>query len=139
MLIIACPYCGPREETEFHYGGQAHVPYPAEPEQLTDEEWARYLFYRDNPHGIFAEQWTHRAGCRRWFNVLRDTVTYDVAAVYAISQPQPQVSAETDLARAQTLPQPPEALSGQRPPLEDAHEPQPAGGQEPAAEKEEQR
>ena len=32
-----------------------------------------------------------------------------------------------------------EALSGQRPPLEDAHEPQPAGGQEPAAEKEELR
>ena len=26
MLLISCPNCGPRDETEFHYGGQAHVP-----------------------------------------------------------------------------------------------------------------
>ena len=24
MLLIRCPWCGPRDETEFHYGGQAH-------------------------------------------------------------------------------------------------------------------
>ena len=29
MLLIDCPWCGPRDETEFHYGGQAHVAYPA--------------------------------------------------------------------------------------------------------------
>ena len=28
MQLIACPWCGPREETEFHYGGQAHIAYP---------------------------------------------------------------------------------------------------------------
>ena len=28
MMLIACPNCGPRDETEFHYGGQAHVAYP---------------------------------------------------------------------------------------------------------------
>ena len=37
MQLIPCPWCGPREEVEFHYGGQAHVAYPEEPAALTDE------------------------------------------------------------------------------------------------------
>ena len=69
MLLIPCPYCGPRDETEFHYGGQAHVAYPADPHALSDKEWAEYLFYRDNTKGLFAERWFHSTGCRRWFNV----------------------------------------------------------------------
>ena len=48
MFQIRCPYCGPRDEPEFKYGGQAHVAYPADPEQLSDEEWTRFLFVRDN-------------------------------------------------------------------------------------------
>ncbi|HET6503188.1 MAG TPA: sarcosine oxidase subunit delta [Amycolatopsis sp.] len=75
MLLITCPWCGPREETEFRYGGQAHVAYPADPEALSDEDWARYLFFRDNPKGTFVERWVHSAGCRRWFTTVRDTVT----------------------------------------------------------------
>ena len=31
MLLITCPWCGPREEVEFHYGGQAHVRLPRRP------------------------------------------------------------------------------------------------------------
>ena len=31
MLLIHCPYCGPRPELEFSYGGQAHVARPADP------------------------------------------------------------------------------------------------------------
>ena len=53
----------------------AASPYPADPDALTDAEWAEYLFLRDNPKGPFAERWVHSAGCRRWFNVVRDTVT----------------------------------------------------------------
>ena len=55
MLLIPCPNCGPRDETEFHYGGQAHVAYPENPAELTDREWAEYLFYRDNTKG--ATRW----------------------------------------------------------------------------------
>ena len=73
MFEIRCPYCGPRDEPEFKYGGQAHVAYPADPELLSDEEWARFLFVRDNSRGRYAERWNHAAGCRRWFNVIRDT------------------------------------------------------------------
>src|SRR6476660_7120092 len=53
MILIPCPWCGPRDETEFHYGGQAHVVYPDNPAALSDTEWARYLFFRDNPKGPF--------------------------------------------------------------------------------------
>ncbi|WP_314220694.1 sarcosine oxidase subunit delta family protein [Streptomyces zaehneri] len=100
MLLISCPWCGPRDEAEFHYGGQAHVPYPEDSAALTDEEWARYLFFRDNPKGPFAERWSHAAGCRKWFNAVRDTSTNEVLAVYrpgeerpATLQPRPTVSA----------------------------------------------
>ena len=89
MLLIACPWCGDREEAEFHYGGQAHVPYPQDPESLSDAEWAEYVFFRENPKGLFAERWSHAAGCRRWFNVVRDTVTSEIMAVYPAGRPRP--------------------------------------------------
>ena len=54
MLLIPCPHCGPRDETEFKYGGQAGVAYPADPDALTDAEWVEYLFLRDNPKGVVA-------------------------------------------------------------------------------------
>ncbi|MFI1169819.1 sarcosine oxidase subunit delta family protein [Streptomyces sp. NPDC020801] len=90
MLLIPCPWCGPRDEAEFHYGGQAHVPYPENPAALTDEEWARYLFFRDNPKGPFAERWSHAAGCRRWFNAVRDTATNEILAVYRAGEERPE-------------------------------------------------
>ncbi|MFG2283863.1 sarcosine oxidase subunit delta family protein [Streptomyces asoensis] len=93
MLLIPCPWCGPRDEAEFHYGGQAHVPYPEDPAALGDEEWARYLFFRDNPKGPFAERWSHAAGCRRWFNAVRDTSTNELLAVYRTGEPRPVATA----------------------------------------------
>ena len=91
MLIIDCPNCGPRPETEYGYGGQAHVAYPADPHALTDEEWAQYLFYRDNPKGGYAERWVHSAGCRKWFNAVRDTRTYEISAVYRAGESRPEI------------------------------------------------
>ncbi|MDQ0949519.1 sarcosine oxidase subunit delta [Streptomyces phaeochromogenes] len=91
MLLISCPWCGPRDETEYHYGGQAHVPYPETTADLTDEQWGQYVFYRDNPKGPFAERWMHSVGCRRWFNVLRDTATYEVLTSYRLDEPRPEL------------------------------------------------
>ncbi|MBB2946884.1 heterotetrameric sarcosine oxidase delta subunit [Actinoplanes lutulentus] len=80
MMLIPCPWCGRRDESEFHYGGQAGVAYPSDPSTLSDEQWAKYLFFRDNPKGAFRERWCHTAGCRRWFNLVRDTVTNEIHA-----------------------------------------------------------
>ena len=78
MLLIECPWCGPRDESEFSYGGEAHIVRPLEPDRLTDEEWADYLFMRKNPRGRHLEQWVHVHGCRQWFNAERDTVTGEI-------------------------------------------------------------
>ena len=92
MLQIECPWCGLRDETEYHYGGQAHVAYPEDPAALSDEEWAEYLFFRDNPKGPFAERWVHTGGCRKWFNAVRDTRTYEFLAVYTNNDPRPEIA-----------------------------------------------
>jgi heterotetrameric sarcosine oxidase delta subunit len=76
MLLIECPWCGPRDEIEFRYGGEAGIAFPADSEAATDQEWASFLFLRDNPKGAFRERWVHVAGCRRWFDATRDTVTH---------------------------------------------------------------
>jgi len=90
MLWIACPWCGPREETEFSYGGEAHIVRPTNPEAASDAEWADYLFMRKNTQGHHREQWLHSAGCRRWFNVERDTMSYEILSVYKVGEQPPR-------------------------------------------------
>ena len=90
MLLIPCPWCGERDETEFSYGAQAHVAYPADPGALDDREWGAYLFVRANPKGPLAERWYHAHGCRRWFNVIRDTGTHRVLGAYRLGEPPPR-------------------------------------------------
>ncbi len=52
MLLVTCPYCGPRPELEFRNGGEAHIARPADPSALDDEAWAAFLFFRTNPKGL---------------------------------------------------------------------------------------
>jgi heterotetrameric sarcosine oxidase delta subunit len=95
MLLIPCPYCGERDEFEFSYGNEAHVVRPANPDAASDEEWARYVFLRANTKGVFLERWCHTAGCRRWFNVARDTVSYRILASYKVGEPAPDLDHQT--------------------------------------------
>jgi len=89
MLLIPCPYCGARDETEFSYGHEAHIARPENPDQLSDAEFADYLFMRKNPKGVHYERWRHARGCRRWFNVARHTVSHRILAVYKMGEPPP--------------------------------------------------
>jgi sarcosine oxidase subunit delta len=82
MLLISCPWCGARAETEFTCGGEADIARPSDPERLTDKDWGDYLFMRRNPRGVHCEHWHHSFGCRRWFVVERDTVTYELRTVH---------------------------------------------------------
>jgi heterotetrameric sarcosine oxidase delta subunit len=91
MLLVPCPWCGPRDEEEFRFGGQAHIAYPTDPDALSDRQWADFLFIRDNPKGSAHERWYHVAGCRRWFNAVRDTITNTFLATYAPTDPPPVV------------------------------------------------
>ncbi len=93
MLLIPCPWCGPRDETEFTYGGEAHRARPAEPAALDDPAWADFLFMRANTKGRYRERWMHGHGCRRWFNVVRDTATNEIVAAYKPGDPPPEDAA----------------------------------------------
>ena len=87
MLRIPCPWCGPRDETEFAFGGEAHLDRP--PLGSSDEEWTAYLFLRGNPLGAHAERWRHARGCGQWFNLRRHTLTHEILAVYPMGSPAP--------------------------------------------------
>ena len=86
MLLISCPWCGARDESEFVCGGEAHIQRPLEPDSLDDSEWADYVFMRKNPKGRHRERWCHIHGCNRWFNLERDTVTNEIHAIYLMGE-----------------------------------------------------
>lgn len=91
MLLIHCPYCdAERPELEFRYGGEAHVARPADPAAVDDSAWGDYLFFRTNPRGLLAERWRHVAGCGRFFNCLRDTVSDRILTTYKAGEPRPE-------------------------------------------------
>jgi sarcosine oxidase subunit delta len=62
----------------------ASIARPPDPDALSDAEWADYLFNRSNPRGAHRELWNHAQGCRRWFGVERDTVTYRISSSYRL-------------------------------------------------------
>jgi heterotetrameric sarcosine oxidase delta subunit len=79
-FVLECPHCGPREVTDFAFGGEV-TPRPTE--RPSRRELNRYLYFRRNVAGAQLEWWYHRAGCRSWFTVERDTRTCEVLAVHA--------------------------------------------------------
>jgi sarcosine oxidase subunit delta len=90
MLLIPCPWCGPRSEVEFRHAGQAHMARPADPRSVSDKEWADFLYNRENPRGRHAERWRHIHGCGRFFNCVRDTVTDRIFATYKPGESRPE-------------------------------------------------
>ena len=97
MLLIPCPYCGPRSEEEFSYGNEAHIARPKTPDKVSDEDWATYVYMRANTKGVFLERWMHAHGCRRWFNVARNTATYEILAVYEMGKKPPKIKMITEV------------------------------------------
>ena len=88
MLLIPCPWCGPRPEIEFRHAGEAHVARRVDG-SISDQEWGDFLFARDNPKGRTFERWRHVHGCGRFFNAERDTVTDRIAATYKTGERRP--------------------------------------------------
>nr|WP_294531174.1 sarcosine oxidase subunit delta [uncultured Rhodopila sp.] len=89
MLLIPCPWCGPRPEHEFRYGGAAHRAPPEDASAVDDAAWGDYLYSRDNPKGRHAERWRHLHGCGRFFNCIRDTVSDRIAGTYKPGEAPP--------------------------------------------------
>ena len=73
--VLTCPNCGPREVTDFGYGGELN-PRPKGRPSL--RELGEYNYFRKNVAGVQREWWVHRSGCGDWFIAERDTRTNDV-------------------------------------------------------------
>ncbi len=90
MLLISCPWCGPRDQTEFACHGEAHICRPADPAAVSDASWGDYVFFRNNPKGPHRDRWVHLFGCRRWFYALRDTATDRIHTTYRPDETPPE-------------------------------------------------
>jgi heterotetrameric sarcosine oxidase delta subunit len=74
-FLLRCPNCGPREVTDFGFGGEV-IPRPRSRPAFRDLN--AYNYFRRNAAGVQREWWFHRSGCRVWFIAERDTRTNEV-------------------------------------------------------------
>ena len=73
--VLTCPNCGPREVTDFSFGGEVN---PRPKTTPSPRELGAYNYFRDNVAGVQREWWFHRSGCGEWFLAERDTRTNEV-------------------------------------------------------------
>ncbi len=83
MQRFPCPFCGPRDEREFHFAGEADKDRPDTTQDISDEAWADYLFNCKNSCGPTREIWVHFP-CQEYFIMERDTVTMSVAGTTSV-------------------------------------------------------
>jgi sarcosine oxidase subunit delta len=79
MMLLPCPWCGPRNVSEFRYAGEAGS--RPDPGSATPEQWRRYLYFHTNSAGWTRENWYHTAGCRRYFPIERHHTSNETRTV----------------------------------------------------------
>lgn len=83
MKLLSCPLNGPRNISEFVYGGEVrHMP---DPLRCDTRQWAEYLYFDNNSAGNIVEWWCHIA-TSYWFLVERNTVTGQTVRTFAASE-----------------------------------------------------
>lgn len=83
MKILNCPLNGPRNISEFIcFGEVTDMPNPNE---LSDEQWADYMWMSNNIAGIVREWWCHTA-TSYWFIVERNTITDEILKTYPANE-----------------------------------------------------
>ncbi|MQA82008.1 MAG: sarcosine oxidase subunit delta [Streptosporangiales bacterium] len=73
MMLVPCPWCGPRNVAEFRYVGESSA--RPDPATTSASDWRTYLYTRRNPCDWIKETWYHRMGCRQYFGLERHTMT----------------------------------------------------------------
>jgi methylglutamate dehydrogenase subunit B len=79
-MLITCPYCGPRDVSEFTYQGDGNRTRP-DPASTDLQAWNAYVYDRLNLAGDHNEIWQHSGGCRAHLAVTRSTTTHKVSSV----------------------------------------------------------
>ena len=75
MKILNCPLNGPRNISEFVWGGEMKA--MPDPATATDAQWTEFLFLEDNTAGEITEWWLH-APTNYWFIARRNTLTDEI-------------------------------------------------------------
>lgn len=93
MLLIHCPYCEEeRPELEFAGAGEAHIARPANMADISDAEFEKFFFIRENQKGIVFERWRHIHGCGRFFNAVRNSVSDKFIKTYKAGEKKPKLT-----------------------------------------------
>jgi sarcosine oxidase subunit delta len=79
-MLITCPYCGPRDLSEYTYQGDANRIRP-DPASTDQDAWYAYVYERVNTAGEHREFWQHSGGCRAHLLVTRNTLTHAISFV----------------------------------------------------------
>ena len=79
MKIMTCPLNGPRNISEFAWGGELKT--MPDPLTCSDDEWAEYVFLENNTAGVVREWWCHLP-TSYWFIAERNTVTEEIIRTY---------------------------------------------------------
>ena len=77
MLLIPCPYCGERDESEFSYGGSSRD-YPTLDEDHSIDDWYKSVYLPKLDQNTLREYWYHNAGCEQWVEVKRNLFTHEI-------------------------------------------------------------
>ena len=94
-MLITCPFCGPRDLSEFTYQGDNNRLRPDQ--SSTDQHlWNSYVYDRVNTAGEHDEIWQHSGGCRSHLAVTRSTLTHRISAVAFLRDARAGTSAEGD-------------------------------------------
>ncbi|WP_191602668.1 sarcosine oxidase subunit delta [Marinomonas algicola] len=99
MKMMNCPLNGPRNISEFVYGGEVK----SMPDHLTcsDKEWADYVFYADNTIRVITEWWFHSPS-GYWFIAERHTASDEILKTY---DPSELFNKRVEFASAPVLPE----------------------------------
>ena len=93
MLLIHCPYCeDSRPELEFHNEGEAHIARPSNMADISEEDFEKFFFIRDNEKGLVFERWRHLHGCGRFFNAIRHSVSDKFIKTYKAGEKKPKLT-----------------------------------------------
>lgn len=79
-MLMTCPYCGPRDISEFAYQGEGGRTRP-DPASTDGQAWQAYVYDRLNTAGAHDEIWQHAGGCRAHLQLVRDTLTHEISSV----------------------------------------------------------
>ncbi len=77
MQIFPCPFCGPRDEREFHFAAEAGKTRPDTTRTIAAQDWSGYLYSQRNEKGPVREVWMHLT-CRELFLLERDSDSMEV-------------------------------------------------------------